>query len=217
MDELNAQIVPLVRNLLGGCGSFVRGGSLEIIDCRSGDLTARRDDGNCDRFTISIPYCGTTLRWQVIFNSNRPRQAPDFIFDDVDFCPKLANLKTLTDWDSSDENCLRAAVFELLMQYRDYQLTEARRVNVIRFETDFLSENDEYSRFETYVVKETQETQRRTRLCIQLPVDFSLIPSYFTRNLPGDDAATLSLVFYGPTYDRVRTKLRLSSRLEKLP
>ena len=57
------------------------------------------------------------------------------------------------------------------MQYRDYQLTEARRVNVIRFETDFLSENDEYSRFETYVVKETQEAIKNA-LCTKTKKSF---------------------------------------------
>lgn len=71
-------------------------------------------DGKCDRFILSIPYCGSYVKCkagltmcvvckntyllcvgEVLFNHHTPLNPPDFIFqpDDDDFIPQLENLK----------------------------------------------------------------------------------------------------------------------------
>ncbi|CAE6225148.1 unnamed protein product [Arabidopsis arenosa] len=93
-----------------------------------------------DRFTLVIPYCLETIKWDVIYNSEYPVDPPDFVFgpDDEDFMPCSAIApdddqisllkKALSEWDNEDSTRLLVIVQGLRDQYVAYQ---RRRVGQI--------------------------------------------------------------------------------------
>jgi hypothetical protein len=145
----------LVENLLYGSSTFIRGGDIEICDCATGDIEVHLEESDCDRFSLKIPYCGSVLKWCVIFDAEHPKLPPDIILDPSDstFCPVLSDLKSLTDWDPNDENSLRLVVYQLLELFSKHQLHIAQQIDHIKFNTEFLQESTHYCRFDVHVKK----------------------------------------------------------------
>ncbi|VVB07627.1 unnamed protein product [Arabis nemorensis] len=93
-----------------------------------------------DRFTLVIPYCLDTIKWDVIYNSEYAVTPPDFIFgpDDEDFMPcstvvpedgQISSLdKALSEWNNEDSTRLLVLIQGLRDQYVVYQ---RRRVGQI--------------------------------------------------------------------------------------
>ncbi|KAJ4702128.1 BRCA1-A complex subunit BRE [Melia azedarach] len=81
--------------------------------------------GSLDRFTLLIPYCLDTIKWDVIYNAEFPHAAPDVIFgpEDEDFHPfqDRGAKSSLADWNNKDPTRLLALIQELRDQYMSYQ------------------------------------------------------------------------------------------------
>ncbi|XP_044474823.1 BRISC and BRCA1-A complex member 2-like [Mangifera indica] len=90
-----------------------------------------KHSGSLDRFTLQIPYCLDTIKWDVIDNADFPLAAPDVIFgpEDEEFHPFLddtsadvtATKHSLSNWNNKDPTRLLALVQELRDQYMSYQ------------------------------------------------------------------------------------------------
>lgn len=86
-----------------------------------------------DRFTLLIPYCLDTIKWDVIYNAEFPHVPPDVIFgpEDEDFHPfynesggegdSRSIKNSLATWNNKDPTRLLALIWELRDQYMSYQ------------------------------------------------------------------------------------------------
>ncbi|KAI9200129.1 hypothetical protein LWI28_003091 [Acer negundo] len=93
--------------------------------------------GNLDRFTLLIPYCLDTIKWDILYNAEFPFASPDVIFgpEDEDFHPFLltgdeggggegglnAIKNSLCNWNNKDPSRLLALIKDLRDQYTAYQ------------------------------------------------------------------------------------------------
>lgn len=102
---------------VGTCAGVVR-----VPDAYSGN----GDISKLDRFTLTFPYGGLYLKWEVIFNINYPHQPPDFIFlsEAQSFHPDIHNLKSLTTWDPRDEDSLLRLMREMVVEFKQLQLNK---------------------------------------------------------------------------------------------
>ncbi|KAL1190827.1 hypothetical protein V5N11_004582 [Cardamine amara subsp. amara] len=96
-----------------------------------------------DRFTLVIPYCLETIKWDVIYNSEYTMAPPDFIFgpNDEDFTPcssitvgtddsQISSLdKALFEWDNQDSTRLLVLIQGLRDQYVAYQRRRVGQVD----------------------------------------------------------------------------------------
>lgn len=95
-----------------------------------------------DRFTLRIPYCLDTIKWDVIYNVNFPLAAPDVVFGpgDDDFNRFLVvgegerDSKSraeivLGDWNNGDPTRLLTLIRGLRNQYMSYQRKCAEEVD----------------------------------------------------------------------------------------
>jgi hypothetical protein len=96
-----------------------------------------------DRFTLVIPYCLETIKWDVIYNSEYAMDPPDFVFgpDDEDFVPckcsaiapdddQISSLeKALSEWDHEDSTRLLVIIQGLRDQYVAYQRRRVGQVD----------------------------------------------------------------------------------------
>ncbi|CAH8300236.1 unnamed protein product [Eruca vesicaria subsp. sativa] len=107
--------------------------SIKIENVRSGN---KFNPKILDRFTLVIPYCMDTIKWDVIYNSEYPASPPDFIFgpDDEDFMPCSSTDdslldKVLSEWNNQDSTLLLALVQGLRDQYVAYQRKRVGQVD----------------------------------------------------------------------------------------
>jgi BRCA1-A complex subunit BRE len=92
-----------------------------------------RDSGLFDRFTLVIPFCLESIKWDVIYNAQYPLLAPDIVFgpDDEGFHPyhgtaegeQKLKKNSLADWDSRDPTRLLTLILEL----RDFYMAHHKK------------------------------------------------------------------------------------------
>lgn len=180
------------------------------------------DNHECDRFTVGIPYCGTQIEWEVIFNRNHPSLPPDIIFssedDQMEFIPDIERLKAYSVWSLDRPNCLSQLLEELLMEYRLHHRTILAQFHRLYFELDTLVQNNAYTSVDVHCSRSPNESSFEpiARFYIPLRVDFSAIPAYLTKDNPGPDIAALVVTFYPPDASRVVPVLFLSPRVERV-
>lgn len=109
--------------------------SIKIENVRSGN---RFNPRILDRFTLVIPYCLDTIKWDVIYNSEYPAAPPDFIFgpDDEDFMPCSSSTvdslldKAFSEWNNQDSTTLLLVLIQGLRdQYVAYQRKRVGQVD----------------------------------------------------------------------------------------
>ncbi|KAJ0086446.1 hypothetical protein Patl1_09541 [Pistacia atlantica] len=102
--------------------------------------------GSLDRFTLLIPYCLDTIKWDVIYNADFPLAAPDVIFgpEDEEFHPfhdtsadVTATKNSLSDWNNKDPTRLLALIQELRDQYMSYQRKRVGEVDDDRLKFEY--------------------------------------------------------------------------------
>lgn len=210
---------PLAQQCLTSTALNSCGGILEILKTRS---SAVDSDGSkeCDRFKLGIPYCGTRIEWEVIFDRNHPAHPPDIIFseqdEELDFAPNVEQLESLVKWNSRDDKALSALLEELMVEYRKHHLKILSQHQRYHFELSSLAQSEKYP--EVYVLcrmTEAHDTEPEVRFYIPLQVDFATVPSYLTKNNPGPNSASLLIIFRPPDASRVIPELYLSPRVER--
>ncbi|ESQ44837.1 hypothetical protein EUTSA_v10003229mg [Eutrema salsugineum] len=95
-----------------------------------------------DRFTLVIPYCLETIKWDVIYNSEYAATPPDFIFgpDDEGFMPCSSTIapddgqtslleKALSEWNNEDSTRLLVLIQGLRDRYVAYQRSRVGQVD----------------------------------------------------------------------------------------
>ncbi|CAH2054682.1 unnamed protein product [Thlaspi arvense] len=91
-----------------------------------------------DRFTLVIPYCLDTIKWDVIYNSEYAMAPPDFIFgpDDEGFMPCSSataphdgQTSLLSEWNNQDATLLLVLIQGLRDQYVAYQQKRVGQVD----------------------------------------------------------------------------------------
>lgn len=131
--------------LLKGSGSL----QFQVANVRKGFPEARY----ADRFSLLVPCCLDHIKWDIVFNSERPWHAPDIIFpaEDERFQAALladGNLvnahvawSILQDWGARDSSKLLTLVAELRSLYLQYQRGLVEQVDDprVRFEIGTLS------------------------------------------------------------------------------
>lgn len=199
----------MVEGKFGVCNGITR-----VNDVKSGSSTLRKSPSG-DRFKIYIPYAGQTITWEVILDNSCPEEPPDFIFEDSDFCPNVADIKSLVNWDIGDPHCLTKVIRELLEHYKTFHERLLEAHSRLQFEYSSLLDQTELSRDLIEVYSErTEKKIGPINFLIKLPVDFSDIPPYLTKDNLGENSAVLLILFPSPDSSRVTPQLYLSPRVE---
>ena len=125
----------LVDNI-NDCKAF--SGHCEITNARSSRFI--EDIGN-DRFHISLPYCGDSIKCQVILNADQPDVPPDFIFEegflssDTFTAEDLQkNVPSLLKWNPQRKTSLKAILFEFITWHKANELNCLRELSQAIFE-----------------------------------------------------------------------------------
>ncbi|KAG0592874.1 hypothetical protein KC19_1G286900 [Ceratodon purpureus] len=112
---------------------------LKVENLRSG----ARNSCILDRFSVLIPCCLSLIKWEVVYNGNDTRVAPDIIFGDGDntFQPltdtsDLSPCHFLRDWTPSDPTRLLKLILVIRVLYLQYQRKKVEEVKDerVRFE-----------------------------------------------------------------------------------
>ncbi|XP_028396356.1 BRISC and BRCA1-A complex member 2-like [Dendronephthya gigantea] len=188
---------------------------IRIDKLRRGSNVITQD--NCDRFRILIPYGGTTLQWEVLFNSNEPHFPPDIIFGDneEDFEPNLEQMPSLHYWNPENGNSLTAVVKELLEQYKQYQFELVKNYSQkLEFELESVRQLDTLTSIEVYVHRDTQRLQQQANFLIKLPMDLARLPPFILNEHPGEYSITLFVSYEGQDGSTVTPKIFLSPSVE---
>ncbi|XP_041353802.1 BRISC and BRCA1-A complex member 2-like [Gigantopelta aegis] len=216
LNSFSPKIKPFVESLIIQGKGTVCSGNMHVFDAHNSCPTVVQE-AQCDRFKLVIPYAGQSLTWEILFDNTFPDEPPDFIFgpDDEDFLPNLENITSLTKWDPSNSSSLSMAVHELLREFQVYNRRLVETSSRLKFEFSSLLEQTNLTPedIEIYVTR-SEGRMGCVKFLIKLPVDFSQIPAYLTKDNPGEDSAVLLLTFQSPEGMRVTPQLFLSPRVE---
>lgn len=80
-------------------------------------------------FTLSIPYAGNTICWEIMFSSRDSKFLPDFIFNDDGFLSNVnlvkflkTNVPSWANWNSHNSKSLLNLIKEFMDLYKKYQV-----------------------------------------------------------------------------------------------
>ncbi|XP_072032543.1 BRISC and BRCA1-A complex member 2-like [Amphiura filiformis] len=216
LEAFDPEIAKFVEVLLKNGNVGVFGGSIRVLEPKTGQYIISQK-GCCDRFRVQVPFAGSTLTWQVIFNSVFPENPPDFMFGPQErtFIPELENVKSLVNWDASNRDCLLVVIKELIHLYKEFQENLLRNYSRMQFEYTSLLELDT-GKFNDVELLLARKGVRDTSVnfLIKLPVDFSEIPEFLTKDNPGEDLAVLLVSFQNVESNKALPQLYLSPRVE---
>ncbi|XP_046848390.1 BRISC and BRCA1-A complex member 2-like [Xenia sp. Carnegie-2017] len=190
-------------------------GGIRIEKIRSGSSVRKR--GQCDRFTLRIPYGGTKLNWEVLFNGHEPHLPPDIIFDDADadFEPKLEEMLSLQCWNPEDHGSLMAVIKELLEQYKKHQLELLKESSpIIQHEFESVHELSTCTIIEVFVLRNSKGIVQQINFLMKLPIDLDRLPPYLINKNLGEDSISLFVVYQGCDGNNVSPQVYLSPRVE---
>ncbi|VDH98164.1 BRCA1-A complex subunit BRE [Mytilus galloprovincialis] len=192
------------------------GGKARLTDVRSGSVSFI---AGCegDRFKVLLPYAGQTLTWEVIFDKYSPEESPDFIFgsEDTDFSPDIADIKTLVDWDYHNPYALLQVIEELLRMYKAHQERIVEAYDRLQFEySSLVNQSDITSQHVEVHILRFESKVGPISFLIRLPVDFTRIPPFLSKDNPGEDSAILLISFLSPSSSKITPQLYLSPKVE---
>ncbi|XP_071963258.1 BRISC and BRCA1-A complex member 2-like [Antedon mediterranea] len=196
----------------------VIGGPVRFGEPSSGCISSSQRKNNCDRFKIYIPYAGTNISWQIIFNSQDVCEPPDFIFgqEDEGFEPELEDIKSLVNWNAADENSLLYVLREMICLYREHQETLIVEVNErFMFEYTSLVDTKIYADFEVHRGRKLPGARDvPVNFLIRLPINFQDLPEFIIKENPGEDTAILLVSYQNKEATKIFPQLYLSPRIE---
>ncbi|XP_019856252.1 PREDICTED: BRCA1-A complex subunit BRE-like [Amphimedon queenslandica] len=219
--SLHPVLVPLVEECFRNDKINGQGGMMAITGVKS-SLINGPTDKLCDRFTVSVPYCGSHIKWEVIFNHKYPTEPPDIVWsadDDINnFDPEIDNLQSLVDWNHKDNLSLSHLLEELLEEYRRHHKSLISSHQRLNFEYNTLKEsNMSLSQIDIHCQPPTtKQSEPVTTFYIRLEVDFSTLPAYLSKDNPGASFAALTAVFHPPNASKVDISLYLSPSIERI-
>lgn len=88
-------------------------------------------------FTFRVPYAGTSVDWEILFDLKHPTQPPDFVCaEDVTYDPMIYP-KLVQSWDFHADDSLIKLFGGLTKVYRQYQVKIKGNDSVAAFESSF--------------------------------------------------------------------------------
>eukprot|EP00668_Euglena_longa_P013840 GGOE01017788.1.p1 GENE.GGOE01017788.1~~GGOE01017788.1.p1 ORF type:complete len:372 (-),score=92.22 GGOE01017788.1:119-1234(-) len=113
------QPCPFVQKYIAELKQHPREYSYSGLQCSTPDSSSHSAlPATGDRFTVHTPYCKGYLRWEVVFNAQRPDLPPDLILEDNAQWFDLARCTALIQW-TSDSSFTRL-LDEVLAQHAEY-------------------------------------------------------------------------------------------------
>ncbi|GLV42015.1 hypothetical protein CBL_05026 [Carabus blaptoides fortunei] len=199
-------------------------GNIQIIRT----ISSKYEDINApkfaNRFTLSVPFAGQFLDWDVIFSNDNLNFVPDFDFGDDRFICNfdsetiIEHASSLANWNSENPKSLLIILKQLIEMYKKYQikLLEDERYSRLYFEYSSLVGETEVNKEDVEVLVEQSGT---VHFLISLSVDFASLPPYsdstdITLN-PGHDGAMLMVTFHRPDGSNIQPQLFISPRVEQ--
>jgi hypothetical protein len=157
---------------------------------------------------------------EVIFDRTHPGFPPDFVFssedDIIEFEPNIDQLEVFSEWSLRNGECLSQLLGGLLVQYREHHKALLSQSHRLHFELQSLLQSAKYADVDVHCSRpEENVAEPLARFFIRLPVDFSAIPPYLTKDNPGPDTAALLVTFHPPNASKVVPLLLLSPRVER--
>ncbi|XP_065919349.1 BRISC and BRCA1-A complex member 2-like [Dysidea avara] len=213
-NRLHPQLWPLVKHCLANENLLLHGGLVNIKNLRS-SAPSSDHQSNCDRFTITVPYCTVTLECEVLFDYRDAVQPPDVILGSNKqlFSPQIETIRAFHEWDINDESSLSRLIEEILKLYRDHQQVLVSSNQRLQFELNSLIENTSYTEVDVWSNNFADE---KTIFLIPLNINFTKLPAYITKDNPGNASVALVVSFFPPDGSRVIPTLAMSPAAEKI-
>lgn len=192
----------------------ISAGNIAVIHAKSGCSNFEKKP-LCDRFKIVIPYGGQSVTWEILFHALYPELPPDFIFDDGNFKPDINDIESLCNWNPDDPASLIQVIQQLLEKYRWQEVMLLEDYSRLQFEYSSLIHQAGFSDTDVEVLLNRKNRNGPVNFLIRLPIDFSKLPPFLTKDNPGDDSAVLLVTFQTPDGSRITPQLYLSPRVEQ--
>lgn len=199
-------------------------GNIRIIRTISSKYEENNVTKFANRFTLSIPFAGNFLDWDVIFSNDNLNFAPDFDFGDDRFIGNfnsetiIEHVPSLANWNPDDPKFLLKVLKQLIELYKKYQikLLEDERYSRLYFEYSSLVGETDVNKEDVEVLVEQSGS---VHFLISLSVDFTSLPPYsdstdITSN-PGHAAAMLMVTFHRPDGSNIQPQLFMSPHVEQ--
>ncbi|EFX85715.1 hypothetical protein DAPPUDRAFT_308966 [Daphnia pulex] len=123
MDDMENKIHPSFSDLVETALDFeYPGGPLELSKVTSEDDFVKPYTGH--HFTFRIPYSGTFVEWEILFDPENPTQPPDFVCADDINCDPDSYCQMMQFWDLQSPDCLAKLVSQLIHIYKEYQISQ---------------------------------------------------------------------------------------------
>ncbi|KAK9881092.1 hypothetical protein WA026_014435 [Henosepilachna vigintioctopunctata] len=179
-------------------------------------------------FKIQVPYAGKSLVWEIHFNPENLKFAPDIYFNDKGF-PHTLNIEnlveeipTMANWNIGHSGSLEAALTEFLNLYKKYQVKELHSSNI------YSRISDEYELLLTAPGISARDVEvlidnNMVHFLISIRVELSNLPEFIQEASddgsllnPKEDFSLLYMNFQKLDASKVNVFLQLSPRLEQL-
>ena len=84
-------------------------------------------------FTFRIPYSGTCVEWEVLFDPENPAQPPDFVCADDINCDSKTYFQVMQVWDLQTPDSLAKLITQLIQIYKEHQVKYKHTQYILRF------------------------------------------------------------------------------------
>ncbi|XP_015909474.1 BRISC and BRCA1-A complex member 2-like isoform X5 [Parasteatoda tepidariorum] len=169
-------------------------------------------NANCDRFTVVVPYAGTSVEFIVMFQATQPECPPDFLFSDLKFFVPIDELESLHNWDVQETDGLFKVVKEIMYYYKKKNMEDLEKYTELNYEYLSLFQIRNFSEddIEVYV---PSKAKTPITMLVRLHVEFcDVLPDVTQRS--GYESALLLLIFSDRDNEKCSQRLYLSEEIK---
>lgn len=73
-------------------------------------------------FTLSLPFAGIAVEWEILFDPLQPSWPPDFICAEDIHCNPDVYCRLIKGWNFESNDCLAKLIKDLTKVYQEYQV-----------------------------------------------------------------------------------------------
>lgn len=190
-------IEPLVSNLIeGDLGLCAGRASINNILC---SRSSSNNSNANDTFTVTIPYAGMNLNWQILFEGADSSDLPDFlIHDECGFDPDYEDILHLVNWDPENQMALLNVMKDLLRLYKKHHLKLILNENTkFTIGVGELMASQDYPLVDVSVTKSAadeyggMDPRTTINVLVRIKLDVSQIPDICFKDAPAEDPSFL--------------------------
>ncbi|CAL1265184.1 unnamed protein product [Larinioides sclopetarius] len=180
---------------------------VEVLNPKPSFPSYEKENSNCDRFQIVIPYAGMRIECMVVFQSSGPECPPDFVFSDSRFFVPIDQIETLCSWDVHKSDGLLKVMKEIMQFYKKKQIQELDRYEHLSFEYLCLFQLQNFNEDDIEILVPS-DPETPVLFLIRLPADFRhILPDFYQEESDLRDFPLLLVSF--PNRDSSRSCQRL--------